>query len=144
MAFPFFHGMNRYFFQTYQHPLPTTAAYAGSLLFDSIMFMTESALFFVMSRSLAGVQWRRFFLALLALLAVDTLWCYVELSRLAEINYWIDLNIMLMCLIGILMAYFWKKDSVAWPSIWAALATLFTSTISYYVSWNFYFPPLPK
>jgi hypothetical protein len=144
MAFPFFHGMNRYFFQAYQHPLPTTASYAGSLLFDSIMFLTEAAFFFVMSRSLAGVQWRRFFLALMALLVVDTLWGWIELSRLPEINYWIILNITLMFLIGIPMAYFWKKDLVAWPSIWAAAATFVTSTISYYLSWNFYFPPLPK
>jgi hypothetical protein len=143
MIFPFFHGMNRYFFQTYQHPLPVSGSYASSLLFDSIMFMTEAALFFVMSRSLAGVQWRRFFVALLALLVVDTVWGSIELSRLPDITYWTVLNITLMALIGIPMAYFWRKDMVAWPSIWAAGSTFVTSTISYYLSWNFYFPPLP-
>jgi hypothetical protein len=143
MAFPFFHGMNRYFFQTYQHPFPAKVPYAGSLLFDSIMFMTEAALFFVMSRSLAGVQWRRFFVGLLTLLVVDTIWGSIELSHLPDIDHWIILNITLMIFIGIPMAYFWKKNLVAWPSIWAAVATFVTSSISYYLSWNFYFPPLP-
>jgi len=142
MVFPFFHGMNRYFFQTYQHPLPP-ASYAGSLLFDSSTFMAEAALFFVMSRSLADEQWRRFFVALLVLLAIDTTWGVFELQHLADIRYWIILNIVLAVALGGLLAYFWKKTTVAWPAIWAAVATFITTSISYYLSWTFYFPPLP-
>lgn len=142
MVFPFFHGMNRYFFQSYQHPGPP-ASYAGSLMFDSIMFMAEAALFFVMSRSLADEQWRRFFVALLVLLCIDTAWGAIELRHLAAIRYWIILNIVLGVVVAGLLAYFWQKTVVAWPSIWAAVVTFITASISYYLSWSFYFPPLP-
>lgn len=141
MVFPFFHGMNRYFFRTYLNPTPSKS-YAVYLLFDGIMFMTESALFFVMSRSLAGIQWRRYFIALLLLLAVDTGWGSVELSQTPDITYWLTLNIALAVILGIVMSYFWSKENPAVPSVVAAVATFTTTAISYFLSWNFYFPPL--
>jgi hypothetical protein len=144
MVFPFFHGMNRYFFRTYLNPIPSKS-YAAYLLFDGIMFMTESALFFVMSRSLAGIQWRRYFIALLLLLAVDTGWGSVELSQTPDITYWLTLNIVLAVILGIVMSYFWSKENPVVPSVVAAVATFTTTAISYFLSWNFYFPPLePK
>ena len=96
-----------------------------------------------MSRSLADEQWRRFFVALLVLLAIDTTWGVFELQHLADSRYWIILNIVLAVALGGLLAYFWKKTTVAWPAIWAAVATFITTSISYYLSWTFYFPPLP-
>lgn len=143
MVFPFFHGMNRYFFLTYLNPLPVSKGYAGYLLFDSLVFMCESALFFIMSRSLAVKQWRRYFLAQLALLAVDTVWGFIELSKMPGIGYWIELNAFLAVALGLVLRYFWTKEDSSRPSIWAALATLTTTTISYYLLWNVYFPPLP-
>lgn len=141
MVFPFFHGMNRYFFLAYLNPLPTVKSYAGYLLFDGIAFMIESALFFVMSRSLAGVQWKRFFVALMALLLVDTGWGCIELARMPEIGYWLILNAVLAALLGLVMLVCWKKENPSFPSVFAATAAFTTTTISYYLLWNTYFPP---
>src|SRR5690349_3554976 len=74
LALPFFHGMSRYFFLTYTNANEVSASYGGYLIFDGICFITMSAIFFAMSRSLPAVQWRRYFCLILFLLVVDSTW----------------------------------------------------------------------
>ncbi len=71
LAFPFFHGMSRYFFVTYIHTTTPPPHYAVYLMIDGIAFLFESAMFFVMSRTLSAGQWRRYYLSVLLLLAID-------------------------------------------------------------------------
>ena len=73
LIWPFFRGMNRYFYVTYQNgsmPQP----YSLYLSFDGILFTGEAALFFVMSRALPLAKWKLFYLCTLGLLIVDSIW----------------------------------------------------------------------
>lgn len=56
---PFFHGMNRGFYLTYVAPkaLPNPSW----LMIDGIVFLTELAIFFVMSRALSSPRWKIYF-----------------------------------------------------------------------------------
>ena len=58
LVFPFFQGMSRYLFVKYKEgPLPDS--YSIGLMVDCIAFTIESALFFVLSRTLSACHWRR-------------------------------------------------------------------------------------
>jgi hypothetical protein len=60
---PFFHGMSRYFYLNYlkaHHQLPDVYGY--QLLFDGAAFLTESAVFFALSRALNLVRLNEFFI----------------------------------------------------------------------------------
>jgi hypothetical protein len=66
--FPFYHPMSRYFYTTYlQDPKARLAPVAGSVMFDGMCFLTMSACFFVLSRSLSPAHW-------FSLLVVDSAW----------------------------------------------------------------------
>ena len=61
---PFYHGMARYLYDNYRLPSTRPQPYSYFLLFDVVSFTLEAALFFVMSRSLQLVQWRRLYIRL--------------------------------------------------------------------------------
>lgn len=140
MIFPFFHGMNRYVFVTYINRISAVQSYAGYLMFDGIIFMAESATFFIMSRSLATIQWRRFLFALITLLAIDSTWIVVEHHKIPDTILWLLSNGILAVVSGILLYCFRRAEKPITPLIVVSALAFLTTAYSYYVLWNFYFP----
>jgi hypothetical protein len=140
MIFPFFHGMSRYFYKTYlAHPEPKLGPVAGHVMFDGLIFMTMASLFFVLSRSLSKLHWRRFYGFLLALLAVDSSWIIVCFQFGAEFLPWLWLNFALIVILTLSLLRVWPEESR--KPLWiCTVATFCTTVISYFWMSNFYFP----
>lgn len=139
MIFPFFHGMSRYLYTTYLVHGGSLGPFAAYLMFDGIIFVFLSSLFFVMSRSLSTSHWQRFYVALLLLLLVDSIWIAVALHRGIELKPWLILNgILAAILIGIRL--FFRRENSIIPPVICAVATLTTTVLSYYYMREFYFP----
>jgi len=136
LVIPFFHGMSRYFFNKYIASLPTP--YAWPLMVDSIVFVSESALFFIMSRCMASIQWRQFYTTVVALLILDSLWAFYAITP----GTWMWLNFTLGPILLIAVVTYWCLNKV--PSL--PMAFLFTGLIvvrtvlDYVWEWKFYFP----
>ena len=71
LILPFYQGMNRYLLVTYGDvaALPTSGPFLVSA-----EFMVESALFFVLSRTLRPEEWQHFYWAVVVLLVIDSIW----------------------------------------------------------------------
>ena len=71
LLLPFYQGMNRYLLVTYGDvaALPTSGPFLVSAA-----FMVESALFFVLSRTLRPEEWQHFYWAVVVLLVIDSIW----------------------------------------------------------------------
>jgi hypothetical protein len=139
LALPFFHGMSRYFFLAYTNAREVPESYGGYLIFDGVSFVLMSAIFFAMSRSLAAVQWRRYFCLVLLLLLVDSIWIAVAVeSRGFPVLLWQALNAALAITLISLLARE-PSNPIHFPIICAAAAAT-TTTISYIVEWNVFFP----
>ncbi|HWZ46263.1 MAG TPA: hypothetical protein VNW97_22515 [Candidatus Saccharimonadales bacterium] len=137
---PFLQGMNRYFFDIYLNPGPPNP-YAGRLLVDGFVFTVESSLFFVLARSLPKVQWPRFNLTVVVLLALDAAWGFVT-WRLhgGTVGKWVIYDILtLPLLLPILIFFKSKRDSWIGP-ILCVLTMLGRTILDYFCSWDFYFP----
>jgi hypothetical protein len=148
MIFPFFHGMSQYFYKVYLvHPDARLGSVAGRIMFDALIFMTESALFFVLSRSLSTSHWVRFYFSLLALLVVDSVWVGVSICFGAPLLPWLILNgILAAVLIVVLIKCFPRtpySDTNRAPGApsWICAGMTFATTVASYV-WmkDFYFP----
>jgi hypothetical protein len=147
MIFPFFHGMTRHFYTTYlTHPKTELATVAPWLMFDGIMFMSMSAMFFVMSRSLTPSHWPRFFIAISGLLLVDTVWSGMTIYR--GINLWpfICLNTSLFVSLGGIALWYRRValpseiGKFSWgPTFCCAIACFSTTTIDYIWMQRFFF-----
>jgi nucleoside 2-deoxyribosyltransferase len=72
LIFPFFQGMNRYFYFTYLAPNVMPTSYAPGLIFDGMAFTAESAMFFFMSRALKRQDLEWLWLYAIVLLFVDS------------------------------------------------------------------------
>jgi hypothetical protein len=139
LIFPFFHGMGRYLYVMYLSKKPPFHEVAGFLMWDGICFMCLSAFLFVMSRSLSPMHWRRFYISLLCLLVIDSVWAAVALYRGVQVQPWLYLNGALAIAAVCVLASGPKCDSIV-PSIFCAVATLVTCIISYFWMSGFYFP----
>jgi len=63
-------------------------------MFDSVAFLAESALFFVMSRALSEDRWRTYYGTVLVLLVVDSIWGAVSwYCHGGPTTVWITLNL---------------------------------------------------
>lgn len=168
LVVPFSHGMARYVYETYQHQkLPEP--YWIFLSIDSLVFMTESVLFFILSRSLPIVQWRRFYIAVFCLLALDAVWgLFTFYLHKPEMGSWAYVNLVTCLLLAIILLYKTKGGKPVepapspspapevkpgekpksdaekvWPTLGAgiALVVVLARTIAdYYVCFDFYFP----
>ncbi|WP_420965728.1 hypothetical protein [Bradyrhizobium sp. B120] len=139
LALPFFHGMNRYFFLAYTNADTVPQTYGLYLIFDGISFMSMSALFFAMSRSLPAVQWRRFFCLTLLLLFVDSVWIAVAVeSRGFPVLLWQVLNAILAITLVALLARDPEKPALFVTA--CAFTTAATTTVSYIAKWAVFFP----
>jgi hypothetical protein len=140
LAFPFFHGMSRYFFVTYIHAPSVPNFYAAYLMFDGIAFLFESAIFFVMSRALSAGQWKRYYWSVLLLLGVDITWGAVAVHRGIPITPWLVLDSLLaIVLLAVLWAFRDDERSMR-PPVICACTVFITTALSYVLMWDFYFP----
>lgn len=142
LIFPFFHGMNRHIFRAYLDVKSIPDFYSGFLMMDGIVFMLESAIFFVMSRALSPGQWRNFYWCILALMAIDTIWAALAHLRGAPVIPWIELNIALAVVCAVVLFFFKRPKSIIPPTI-SAVTILVTTTLSYILMWEFYFGRQP-
>ena len=143
LIIPFFHGMNRYFFDTYLKSLGPGSRYGGHLLVDCAVFTSEGGLFFILCRSLSRTQWRRFYFTVIALLALDLGWSSIVIWRSSSaIQAWIILDVAGIVAISLILTIFRSKQNLGLrlgPIV--GLVVVFLRTVAdYWSSWSFYFP----
>lgn len=133
----FYLGMDRYFWRSYITPQALPSSYAAHLMFDSFLFMMESALFFAMSRNLHEDRWRTFYGLVAVLLVVDIVWC-IHGSILGPSSFvgWIEWDVIFLVCIGVLLR-FKPRDRLAAFSGLAVTAMI--TVVSYSVFWKLYF-----
>ena len=139
LLIPFYHGMGRYFYNVYRtndRPDP----YSAFLVLDALAFTLEASLFFVMSRALPRVQWRRFYTAVVCILIIDTLWgSIVWLSHTQSIIGWVILNLVFLPIFIVILCRFPKYESKWGPSL-SLLVMGIRTVADYATAWKFYFP----
>jgi hypothetical protein len=139
LLIPFYQGMGQYFYQVY-HTAQRPKPYSAFLLVDCVAFTLEAALFFVMSRALPMIQWRRFYKTVLLVLILDTLWgSFVWVSHHQAIQWWLVLNILFMAVFVVILSVFRPHNSKWGPRL-ALLAMIVRTVADYRTSWEFYFP----
>lgn len=147
LILPFYQGMNRYLLVTYGVGTTLPTNYAPYLIIDGAAFMLESALFFVLSRTLRLEEWARFYWVVFILLAVDSAWgltvrTHAPVEGAVIIQGWTTLNlvtgifILLLLLIGPRLPYVLYS-----PSAIGTSAMFVRTVMDYWISWSFYFPP---
>jgi hypothetical protein len=142
ILFPFFQGMGQHMFTTYLDPATAPPYRQAYLMFDGVVFLTQAAIFYVMARAIPPRLWRRYYGAVLMLLAVDTIWAAVSLLRGIQVGFWVVLNAILA---AVLLAVLWweRSDRGAQeplrPAIICAVAVAITTSLSYFVMTDFYF-----
>ena len=140
LIFPFYQGMNRYLLVTYGDAATLPIPHAPFLV--SAAFMVESALFFVLSRTLRPEEWQHFYWAVVVLLVIDSIWWILRAPPHATIQGWTILN--LVTSIFILALLLLGRRLPYQPHLPAAIGTaamLVRTIFDYLISWNFYFPP---
>lgn len=149
LVVPFFHGMLRYLFDTYQagsRPDP----YWRYVMIDSVAFTVEAAMFFILSRSLDPQEWPTFYGTVLALLGIDIAWgiWVAALVNSATWN-WVFVNIaagVLLAILYLLAMRRRKRDVPSGASLPRVIARvgvviLIARTVADYgFNMNFYFP----
>jgi hypothetical protein len=108
LIWPFFQGMNRYFYATYK-PGALPEPYSLYLSVDGVLFTIEAALFFVMSRALPLAKWKLFYLCIFWLLVVDSIWSLIALTHMREVQPWMILNLASLPVLGVIL---WILHSV--------------------------------
>lgn len=143
LSFPFFQGMSRYFFAAYGNIEAARQPYAVHLMIDSVNFMVEAAIFFVMSRCLAAAQWHRFYGCVLVMALVDLAWTFIGGDpHDQDFRIWVSLDIGLALAVIILLLVFRRTQHPLHASLAGMAAIVVRSTIDYVLLWNSYFPPL--
>ncbi len=138
--FPFFQSMSQYLYVAYLDPDTALKFHRGYLAFDGLMFTFEAGCFFVMSRSLAPQVWRRFYSALLALMAVDIGWTGVNSFRNIHVGDWLWVNIGIVAAILVLM-WLERGKAVSTRPVYVGLAVIAVATAtSYWLERDMYFP----
>lgn len=148
LILPFYQGMNRYLLLTYGQQAAVARPHSGFLIVDGAAFMFESAIFFLMARTLGLEVWNRFYWIVLVLLVVDsvwglTVWSHATSAATATIITWVILNVVTAIGIAILL---WCGASTKNPHVAATVGTIgmFVRTVvDYSNAWDFYFPILP-
>lgn len=146
LVIPFYHGIVRYYFDTYSVP-PLPHRYGMWLSIDSFAFMMEAILFFVLSRSLSLVQWDSFYRTVILLCGFDMLWVLVgAFHNPKTIWNWVLLDIVTIVAIFLIHGH-WRnfdrnpKKWVCLPALLPVLVLFARGLIDYTVNRPFYFPP---
>jgi hypothetical protein len=144
LILPFYQGMNRYLLLTYGDVPASQHQYSAiALIIDGVAFMVEAAVFFAMSRNLANSRWRYFYLIVLFLLVVDTLWGFSALlhprdATTSILQGWMILNaIFSLILLFLIWVGSWLADRTV--AVAGTVAMIIRTIIDYHISWNFYF-----
>jgi hypothetical protein len=138
--FPFFQSMSQYLYVAYLDPQTALKFYPGYLVFDGIMFILEAGCFFVMSRSMAPKIWRRFYAAVLVLMLIDIGWTGINYSRGVHVGAWLWIDIGLVAAVLALMWFERGKPESMRPSYVGLAFVMTTTTLSYWLERNIYFP----
>jgi hypothetical protein len=143
LILPFYQGMNRYLLQTYGG-IPTPQFSALFLIFDGIAFMTESAIFFAMSRNLSNSRSVYFYWIVFVLLLVDSCWGISSVQHASEgakvaIYSWIKLNAVTCAFLLFLILALARWFSKAVVAGVGTAAMLVRTVVDYMISWDFYF-----
>jgi hypothetical protein len=139
LVVPFFHGMTRFLSAMYSQG-NMHAHYDRWLLLDCSVFTVEAGVFFILARSLSKDLWRRFGLAVMALLLLDIEWgALVWKYRTDSISSWVVVNLWSVPLLaGILLAL--RRRSPWWGTSFTAAVVLARTVADYWTGWPFYFP----
>jgi hypothetical protein len=147
LVVPFSHGMLMHFFDS--HQTRRHQAYSFSLIFDTVMFIGESALFFVLSRSLSPSLWRTFYWTVFVLLLVDMAWGFgVSLLYGRDVRNWVWVNSAAVIVLAVILSVSHDAkgatDTEVIPSWWGlrlACVTLVARMLAdYLTSFSTYFP----
>jgi hypothetical protein len=139
VIFPFFQGMGHHMFTTYLDPATAPPFRQAYLTFDGVVFLIQAAIIYVMGRAMPPGLWRRFYAALLVLLAVDIAWAGVSLLRGLHVGVWVVLDVFL---VAVLLAVLWLergKEHTLRPAILCAVALTISTSLSYLLSADLYF-----
>jgi hypothetical protein len=140
LIFPFYQGTFRYFVFTYGDANAVPDYYSAYIMFDSIAFLAEAALFFIMSRALSPSHWDTYYGSVLVLLFLDSFWGLMAAKfHHTPIEAWIYLNIGFGVIVGVMLLAR-KKLSNEIATAAGFTAVLIRTGLDYYLSWNFYFP----
>jgi hypothetical protein len=152
LILPFYQGMNRYLLITYGEQAPAPKPDAVFLVIDGTSFMLESALFFVMSRTLGIDKWQRFYWVVFTLLAVDSAWGATVLMHATPpasevIKAWLTLNIGTAVFILVFIGCGRYRIGAEQPPLLklhvlasvGTFAMLVRTIWDYKISWGFYF-----
>jgi hypothetical protein len=148
LILPFYQGMNRYLLVTYGEQAELTRPHSVFLIIDGCVFMTQSALFFAMSRTLGVEVWKRFYWVVFTLLMLDSAWgltvrMHAHSADTPLIPPWMWLNIVTGAFILLLIGYGRLLRSPHLPAAIGTLAMLLRTAVDYAISWNYYFPAPP-
>jgi hypothetical protein len=147
---PFFQGMSRYFSDTYGDLGNLPQPYAIFLMIDGLNFTIEAALFFIMSRALSPQRWLEFYVCVLLLLVVDSIWAFISwFWHGAEITTWLTLNIISGAILIMMLLKRKQRNPVPaskeamqfWPWL-ACVLMIFRTIADYGFAWDYYFPTL--
>ena len=142
--FPFFQSMSQYLYLTYLNAPTALKFQPGYLIFDGVLFTLEFACFYVMSRALGPKHWRRFYVAVLLLMAVDVVWSGVTYWRGVHVGAWIYIDLALMAVLGLVLFVERKRHSTEEAAMRASLICLATVVVttatSYWLERDIYFP----
>lgn len=143
LILPFYQGMSRYLYLTYIGSGDIPPHYSIFLMIDGVNFLVESALFFVMARSLAAVQWQRYYKCVLLLLLVDSVWVWASWwFHNSPTDSWMFLNVGFAPVV-LLMLWVLKSRRTLTASIVLMVIVTIRTALDYILSWStVYFPPI--
>ena len=143
LIFPFFQGMSRYFYMSYGDHAQIQNLYSINVMVDSIFFLTELAIFFIMSRALSLHLCRRFYIWSIILAITDLLWSVIlyTIFQKRGMEYWMLLDVIYIISISILLIAKPQPQSSVEAGIGLTIVIARTF-LDYYFNWSFYFPPI--
>lgn len=141
LIIPFYQGTIRFYGHFYSDTGALPNHYSFYIMFDSLAFLCEAALFFLMSRALSPVHWVTFYGAVVTLLWFDTVWVWAttEFHSNQPPAIWVVLNLIFG---AAAMAMIFARSKLSnETAVRIGFVGLLARTISDYTfSWNFYFP----
>jgi hypothetical protein len=146
LVVPFYHGMSRFFCETYDIQ-KVRPCYGLWLLFDCVVFTIEAALFFVLARSLSKDLWWQFGWTTLILLLLDITWGILTWkfrpsSASDSISWWVRVNLGSMSCLAIVLLVL--HECSQWLVVSMIASVLLARTAAdYATAWDFYFPTVP-
>lgn len=139
---PFYHGANRYLFDTYVLGTSGLPSSLGAML-DFAFFFMQALLFYAMA--LVTANGAAFYTLLVAVLLLDCVWSLLALigrrANWSNAQLWLLLNtITSTLLVGALIAPWWSSGFQKWT--WLAAVALVRTVIDYVAGRAFYWPGL--